>query len=712
MQIDKKDCGPACLQTIFKYYKAETSIDNIRQIAGTSLTGTTLLGLKNAAEKLGFYAEGYEADLEQLTFVNSPVILHVTLEDKRQHYVVFFGTTMKQKIKFAIIGDPAKGITYMSFDDLSLIWQSKACLVLTPSPTLPNKQKVKTEQLSWLKSLIKKDINLLLIAAFLGICMAALGLAMAIFTQRLIDEFLPQKQVTKIFIGIGLVFLVLLAKEGITFLRSLLLLRQAKAFNMRIIEDFFGKLLHLPKPFFDTRKIGDFTARLNDTARIERVIIQIAGNSLLDIVIVVVSMIFVFTYSITIGLITLFSIPFFFLLIYSSNKKIREGQRTVMVGYALIESNYISTLQGMDAIKNHKKESLFALLNKTIYNSYQSAILKLGRIQIWLALKANIFVTLLLCALLSYLSHLVITSHLKIGEMMAIITMIGSLLPSVANLALLSIPINEARIAFERMFEFAGIKNEATGTVELTIFDKCEVFNLSFRYPGRNLILQNISFNVSKGEIIALMGENGSGKSTIVQLLMQHYYPENGYILVNNTKYLSEVESNSWKYLVSIVPQQVHIFNGTVLENISFDDAIKKPQEVIDFLVNFGFMQFIDSLPQSVMTLVGDEGINLSGGQRQMIAMARALYHHPQLLILDEATSAMDRESELFVLQLLNRLKPKMGIIVITHRLHILKSFCDRIYVLDRGTITSTGNHESLLQSNNLYSQYWADIIS
>jgi ATP-binding cassette subfamily B protein len=249
----------------------------------------------------------------------------------------------------------------------------------------------------------------------------------------------------------------------------------------------------------------------------------------------------------------------------------------------------------MDAIKNHKKESLFALLNKTIYNSYQSAILKLGRIQIWLALKANIFVTLLLCALLSYLSHLVITSHLKIGEMMAIITMIGSLLPSVANLALLSIPINEARIAFERMFEFAGIKNEATGTVELTIFDKCEVFNLSFRYPGRNLILQNISFNVSKGEIIALMGENGSGKSTIVQLLMQHYYPENGYILVNNTKYLSEVESNSWKYLVSIVPQQVHIFNGTVLENISFDDAIKKPQEVIDFLVNFGFMQFIDS---------------------------------------------------------------------------------------------------------------------
>ena len=159
------------------------------------------------------------------------------------------------------------------------------------------------------------------------------------------------------------------------------------------------------------------------------------------------------------------------------------------------------------------------------------------------------------------------------------------------------------------------------------------------------------------------------------------------------------------------MPQQVHVFNGTVLENIAFEDAAKKPQTVLEFLRSYGFASFMDTLPQSVMTLVGEEGINLSGGQKQMIALARALYHRPQLLLLDEATAAMDRESELFVLQLLQRLKSQMAGILITHRLHILKSFCDSIYLLDKGSIVSTGNHDTLLQSDNLYSRYWAEIV-
>jgi ATP-binding cassette subfamily B protein len=161
---------------------------------------------------------------------------------------------------------------------------------------------------------------------------------------------------------------------------------------------------------------------------------------------------------------------------------------------------------------------------------------------------------------------------------------------------------------------------------------------------------------------------------------------------------------------VAVVPQQVHIFNGTVLENIGFEDAAQNPQAVVAFLHQYGFAAFVDSLPQSVMTLVGEEGINLSGGQKQMIAFARALYHQPQLLILDEATAAMDRESERFVLHLLKQLKTQMAIVIITHRLHVLKSFCDRIYLLDKGTITTAGSHAALLQSDNLYSRYWADL--
>jgi ATP-binding cassette subfamily B protein len=164
--------------------------------------------------------------------------------------------------------------------------------------------------------------------------------------------------------------------------------------------------------------------------------------------------------------------------------------------------------------------------------------------------------------------------------------------------------------------------------------------------------------------------------------------------------------------LVGVVPQNIHIFNGSVLDNIAFDDVQNKAQDVILFLQQYGFAPFIDSLPQSLMTLVGEEGINLSGGQKQMIALARALYHKPQLLILDEATAAMDRQSEQFVLQLLQHLKNEMGIIFITHRLHVLKSFCDRIYILEIGTIINHGNHTQLLASKNLYSNYWNDLVT
>src|ERR1035437_605375 len=206
------------------------------------------------------------------------------------------------------------------------------------------------------------------------------------------------------------------------------------------------------------------------------------------------------------------------------------------------------------------------------------------------------------------------------------------------------------------------------------------------------------------------MGDNGCGKSTLLQILQKYYEPETGEIRINEEIDLKDISFQSWRSIIGVVPQNIHIFNSTVLENIAFEDAVNKPKDVFKFLQHYGFSFFIDALPQSIMTLVGEEGINISGGQKQIIALARALYHKPQLLILDEATSAMDRQSEQFVLELLLRLKKDMGVIFITHRLHILKTICDRIYILENNTITTQGNHSQLLQEENLYSKYWKDL--
>jgi ATP-binding cassette subfamily B protein len=710
-QQDQKDCGVACLLSIIRFHEGNNTFENLRRLSGTSLSGTSLLGLYQAAKSIGFDADGCEATMEALLEQKEPCILHVQLENNLQHYVVYFGKrAVKEELKLTI-GDPARGIVHMLPSELESIFRSKACLILTPNKDFKKSSHIRTLKGIWIKELIKNDISLLLIAASMGIAVAALGLTMAVFSQRLIDDFLPNKLYDKLYLGIGLVLLLLLSKEALSFLRARLLIRQAREYNLRIVNEFFSRLLNLPKPFFDTRNIGELTARLHDTNRIQRVVSQIAGNTLLDAMVVFVTLAFVFSYSLFSGLITLGALPVFFLLIYRSNKRVIEAQRNSMAGYALAESSYISTLHGIESIKNHNKETLFAKANNEVYQHYQSAIVKLGNIQLRLSLVVNIYVAMLLCGLLLFLSRQVLYDQLKTGEMMAIMGMVGSLLPSVANLALLSIPINEALIAFDRMFEFAGLMDKRIGNHDLSNLEKLEVKEICFRYPGKRPILQNASFQIRKGEIIALMGENGSGKTTLLQLLMQHYTPDSGRITANGITELNDINSLYWKSLAAIVPQHVHIFNGTVLENIGFEDAANNPQAIVHFLHSHGFAPYFDSLPNSVMTIVGEEGINLSGGQKQMIALARALYHRPQLLLLDEATSAMDRESERFVLTLLEQLKPNMCIVLITHRLHVLKNICDRIYILENGTITTMGDHSTLLKTDNLYSRYWTDMM-
>ena len=714
LQQDQSDCGVACLSSIIKYYGGESSLDNIRKLSGTNITGTTLLGLFHAANSLGLNAEGCEADLTALIEHGKPVILHVLIEDKFEHYVVYFGTQINKNsnIKF-IIGDPAYGIKYLNESELSKIWKSKICLTIEPNQNFVLSSNIKSKKKIWIKQLIKDDYPLLGVAVIIGIGIASIGIIMSIFSQRLIDDILPKKNFLKLNLGIGLVFSLLIIKEALSVLRQFFLISQSKQFNNRIISSFYSKLLYLPKPFFDTRKIGELTARLNDTLRIQRVISQIAGNVVIDTLISIVVYVVLFNYSWKIGLASLLILPLYYLLIYMFNSKIINGQKEIMSSYALSESNYISTLQGIESIKNHNKQELFTKSNNLVYSRYQEALFSLGKIQIKLGFIANSFGVMFLFGVLFYSSHQVLANQLKIGELIAILGLCSTLLPSIANLAVITIPINEAKIAFDRMFEFTSLKPESeTNLIDLLNFDEIRFQNVLFRFPGRPPILNNISFSVKKGEIIAILGENGCGKSTLTQIISKNYQIESGNIFINEDYEMHKVSFESWRRIIGNVPQNPHIFNGTVLDNIGFEDASNDRNKVLNFINDIGFDEFIYTLPNSYMTIVGEEGVNLSGGQKQMIAFARALYHNPQLLILDEATSAMDIISEQLVLKLLNRIKSKMGILFITHRYHVLKYISDNIYIIENGTISNYGSHEKLLKTKNMYSNYWNDLLN
>lgn len=310
LQQDQSDCGVACLLSVIKYYGGNSTSENIRKLSGTNITGTTLLGLYQAASSLGCKAEGCEADMATLFKHPSPVILHVLIEEKLEHYVVCYGTKVNEKKELVfIIGDPAHGIVHLSEVELSSIWKSKICLTLEPNEQFELTSDIKSKKREWIIQLIKEDYPFLGIALLLGIVIAILGIIMSLFSQRLIDDILPKKNFLKLNLGIGLVFMLLIIKEGLSVLRQYFLFSQSKNFNNRIIGNFYSKLLNLPKPFFDTRKIGELTARLADTSRIQRFISQLAGNVVIDTLVTIVVFVVLFNYSWKIGLASAFILP-------------------------------------------------------------------------------------------------------------------------------------------------------------------------------------------------------------------------------------------------------------------------------------------------------------------------------------------------------------------------------------------------------------------
>ena len=707
-QHDRTDCGVACLLSLIRYYGGESSILHLREISGTSNTGTTLLGLYQAASQMGFTAQGAEANgIPDLIEHGKPCILAVVVEKVLSHFIVCYGY---EEGNF-IISDPAKGVLLMPADELEAIW-TKKCLLVDPNEFFEKKDNINRRKKNWLYGLIHDDFGILGATVATGLVIAVLGMVMAVFSQKLVDEVLPSHNITKLIAGIALVLILLLARVLIDALRSKLLITQSREFNNRVIRFFFDKLLHLPKAFFDTRKIGDMVARLGDTRRIQSVIGYIAGETIINALIIVVSLAFLFYYSWKVAIVSLICLPVFYWIVSKNNKTIISRQRDVMGSYAMSESGFINTIGGMSDIKSFSQQPSFLNLNVALYASYQGKAFDLGQTKIRISILAGISSTIIQIGVIALCSAFVFRTAMTVGELVAIIGITGTMFPAVASLALVMIPINEARVAFERMYEIVDADEEPNESGGSPLYAEClETQNLSFRFIGRKRIFEDISLKLSKGTITCIVGESGCGKSTFCSVLERFYKPEGGAILLNG-KPASGIPLNQWRSIVSIVPQEIFIYNGTVLENICFGAIPEDISQVMAFCVKYGFDKFIEELPSGLATLVGEEGINLSGGQKQLIAFARALYKPCQILILDEMTSAMDRRTEKHICALLQELRKDHIIIFVTHRLETARLLGDNIVVMDGGRISAAGSHDDLMMSNNFYSEYWKALLS
>ena len=451
---------------------------------------------------------------------------------------------------------------------------------------------------------------------------------------------------------------------------------------------------------------------MNDTRRIQGTLAVLAGSVLIDFLLIIVSTCFVFAYSCIIGLLSIFILIVYFFMLFGISKPIADKQKEVMAGYAQSESNFVDTMQGIADIKLSNKPAFFEKMNSIVYGLFQQKSFELGKLGLRFGTVSEIAGVVFIVSVFGISAWLVLSKELLVGELVALLGMASGIIPSATRLVIANIQIQEARIAFDRMFEFTAIKKEdQSGSIQLAQeINKISIKDLSFRFPGRKQILKNVSFEFKRGEMVALLGESGSGKSTLIQLIQRFYDPESGNILIDDVS-SDKVSVSELRQHIGSVPQEQKIFNGNLLFNITLSDTPEDFQRAISFCEENGFGKFFQVFPQGYLTLLGEEGVNISGGQKQLVVLARALFRNPQLLLLDEATSAMDRNTENFILALLQKLKSKMSILMVTHRIKTAQR-CDRIYILENGTITQAGSPAELMLTSNFYSESYKELVS
>ncbi len=681
LQRDKTDCGVACLSSICKFHGGRADVESLRRLSGTSTEGTTLFGLQIAAQSVGFEAEGLEADsIQNLQELSEPAILHVTLESNLQHYLVYYPQNKRQVDTKIIIGDPAHAVVRIEKEDLEKIWKSKALLRLSPTNKFVKNESAIREERKWLVSLLKNDLNILTVSILLGIIISALGISTAIFSQKLMDEILPRAENQRMFFGLVLILLLLVARNGFSFLRGYILLLQGKDFNNNLISNFYRSLLYLPKSFFDTRKIGELIARMNDTRRIQSFVSLFVGSISIDILIVCVSIAFVFIHSTEIGNLILLCLPIYFLILQTFGSAITQAQKKVMVGYASTESYFIDSIQGITDIKLANKQDCFAKSNSETYNKFQESIADLGVINLKFVWFIELVGSLLVVSVFAMTSWLVVLSKLSIGQLVSLIGIVGSVIPALNRIVAANLQLSEAKVTLTRMFEFTSMDKEPLnpGGPQIPSIKMLKVESISFGFPGRKQILKNVSIGLECGKIVALLGESGKGKSTLIQLIQRFYEPDEGIITVDG-KNINEIQLLSWRSQLGSVPQEPKIFNGTLAYNISFSANLDEQQRVIHFCQEVGFNFYFSEFPNQYTTIIGEEGINISGGQKQLVILARALFSKPKILLLDEATSSLDKATEKFVLGVLQEQKKHMAILLVTHDENISLQ-CDKVF--------------------------------
>lgn len=462
----------------------------------------------------------------------------------------------------------------------------------------------------------------------------------------------------------------------------------------------YGRLVRLPLPFFDKRRTGELISRItSDVGLLQDTFSTTLAELFRQVVTLVAGVAFLLinTPKLTVFMLATFPLLVLFALVFG--KFIRRLSKKTQDELAAANVIVEETLQSISTVKSFVGEAYEV-------NRYGRRLEKVVRVALSTAKYRGAFISFIIFALFGgivgvmwYGASLVASGEMSVGELVSFVlytTFIGG---SIAGLGDIYSQLQKAIGSSERVVELLAEEEEVGAGEQLIDFKgTIEFDSVGFHYPTRPEVevLQELSFQIQSGEKVALVGPSGAGKSTIIQLLLRFYESTTGQIQVDGQP-LIHWKLASLRSKIGIVPQEVLLFGGSIRENISYAKPGATEDEIISAAKKANAWQFISQFPEGLDTLVGERGIKLSGGQRQRVAIARAILKDPAILILDEATSSLDAESEALVQEALNELMKGRTTLIIAHRLATIRKV-DRIYVLAGGKIVEQGNHQELVQ--------------
>ncbi len=699
-QPDQMDCGPTCLRMVAKHYGRNFKLQTLRQLCEISKEGVSLLGISDAAEKIGFRTLGVKLNSGQLKEAELPCILHW----RQNHFVVLY----KIKNHKYYLADPAAGLIALNEADFNRNWQGDKeknegiSLLLSPTPQFYEQEDEKGSEVRWsflLRYLItyRKLVVQLLFGMGIG---SLLQLITPFLTQSIVDIGINTRNLNFITIILIAQIALIIGRVSVEFIRSWILLHISTRVNISILTDFLIKLMKLPMSFFDTKMTGDIMQRMSDQRNIQTFLTGSTLTTLFSMFNLLVFSVVLAYYNMAIFLVFGLSSTFYTVWIVLFLKRRRELNYKSFEVSAKNQSSIVQLIGGMQEIKlnnceqqkrwewEHIQARLFKFNVKNLalsqYQQGGATFINEGK---------NILITFLS-------AEAVINGNLTLGAMVAIQYIVGQLSSPIEQLLGFIQGFQDAKISQERLNEIHQMQDEEPAGKEwnhiLPENKSLFINDLTFQYPGagNEPVLENINLYVPEGKTTAIVGMSGSGKTTILKLLLRFYEPQKGEIKVGSQS-IGNIGFKTWRSQCGVVMQDGFIFSDSIERNIAVGDEYPDKERLRHAIKVANIQDFIDSLPLGLNTKIGAEGNGISQGQRQRMLIARAVYKDPHYIFFDEATNALDANNERVIMNNLAEFFKGRTVIIVAHRLSTVSN-ADNIILLDKGHIVEQGTHHEL----------------